>query len=348
MNFITNSSATAPFQFAVAYLDHNHIYGQTTGLVEAGATVTRVFDPNPAKILAFINKYPNAVVARSFEEILDDPNIHLVVSAAIPDKRAQIGKKVMLSGKDYFTDKAPFTTRKQLATIQKTVAMTKCKYLVYYSERLHNWPTYHAGELIRSGAIGKVLQVLILAPHNLDKKNRPKWFFKKKRYGGILTDLGSHQFEQMLYFTNAQSATINHCRVANFANPDTPELEDFGEALITLDSGASGYCRVDWFNPESSKTWGDGRAFVLGTTGYIEIRKNIDLCNGNHYPRIILVNDSEERTTLFKENKNLPFFKKLISDCVNRTETAITQKHIYATANLTLKAQELADQPPLL
>ena len=139
MNFITNSSATAPFQFAVAYLDHNHIYGQTTGLVEAGATVTRVFDPNPAKILAFINKYPNAVVARSFKEILDDPNIHLVVSAAIPDKRAQIGKKVMLSGKDYFTDKAPFTTRKQLATIQKTVAMTKCKYLVYYSERLQRY-----------------------------------------------------------------------------------------------------------------------------------------------------------------------------------------------------------------
>ena len=344
MHLPLNSNTPIPFQFGVAYLEHNHIYGQTSGLVEAGATLTRVFDPDPTKTSAFLDRFPNTDVAKSFDEILQDPNIGLVASAAIPNERAQIGKQVMLAGKDYFTDKTPFTNKNQLSEIQDVVSMTRCKYVVYYAERLHNWPTFYAGEQIRSGAIGKVLQVLILAPHNLNKKTRPKWFFQKKRYGGILTDLGSHQFEQMLYFTNTKSATINYCRVANFANPDTPELEDFGESLITLDTGASGYCRVDWFNPAASRTWGDGRAFILGTNGYIEIRKNIDVGHENFNPSVILVNGSEEKITYFKKNKQLPFFSHLISDCLNRTETAITQEHIFATADLTLKAQEIADK----
>ena len=330
------------FQFAAAFLDHGHIYGQTTGLLQAGATLRQVFDPDPAKVAAFTERFPQAQVVDSFAAILDDPAVRLVAAAAVPAERAAIGLQAMAAGKDYFTDKPPFTTLAQLAAARAAVADTGRKYLVYYAERLHNAPTFYAGELIRGGAIGRVLQVLIMAPHNLAPQSRPGWFFEKERYGGIITDIGSHQFEQFLYFAGAAGGRVNYARVANLGHPETPGLEDFGEASVTLDTGASGYCRIDWFNPAASRTWGDGRAFVLGTDGYLEVRKNVDAGNPDGAPCVILVNATEERVITFDGSEPFPFFGQMILDCLHRTEQAMTQAHAFAAAELSLQAQACA------
>ena len=130
--------------------------------------------------------------------------------------------KVLDAGKDYFTDKSPFTTLEQLEQARKKVAETGKKYMVCYSERLSNEAAYRAGELIQEGVLGKVLQILILAPHNLNKPTRPDWFFEKERYGGILTDIGSHQFEQFLTYSGATDGVVNKARVENFMNTETP------------------------------------------------------------------------------------------------------------------------------
>ena len=335
--------APGEFPFAVAFLSHSHIYGQTRGLVDAGATLTRVFDPDPAKVAAFRERFPQAQPADSFEAILADPAILLVASAAIPDTRAAIGGQVLAAGKDYFTDKGPFTTLGQLAASRAAVAETGRKYLVYYGERLHNAPTWEACELARGGAIGRVLQVLILAPHNLDNESRPPWFYDKSRMGGILTDIGSHQFEQFLYVAGAARGHVNYARAANMGHPEHPGLEDFGEASVTLDTGASAYCRVDWFNPRASRAWGDGRAFILGSDGYVEVRKNVDAGNPAGGPRVILINHDEERTITFDGSEPFPFFGRMILDCLHRTEEAMTQEHAFAVAELTLQAQAVAD-----
>lgn len=331
------------FPFAAAFLDHGHIYGQTTGLLQAGATLRRVFDPDPAKVAAFRKQFPQAQPAASFAAILDDPAIRLVAAAAVPSERAAVGMQVLAAGKDYFTDKSPVTTLQQLAAVRAAVAASGRKYLVYYAERLHNAPTFYAGELISGGAIGRVLQVLLLAPHNLNPKSRPAWFFDKARYGGILTDIGSHQFEQFLYYAGAAGGRINYARAANLGHPETPGLEDFGEASATLDGGASAYCRVDWFNPAASRTWGDGRAFVLGTGGYLEVRKNVDAGNPAGAPCVILVNDREERVITFDGSEPFPFFGRMILDCLRRTEEAMSQEHAFAAAELSLRAQAVAD-----
>jgi predicted dehydrogenase len=214
---------------------------------------------------------------------------------------------------------------------------------VYYAERLHNRPTYYASQLVHEGAIGRVLQVLIMAPHNLGKTGRPQWFFDKAQYGGILTDIGSHQFEQFLYVAGASNGTINFARACNLNNPETPQLEDFGEASVTLNTGASAYCRVDWFNPAASRSWGDGRAFILGTDGYLEVRKNVDAGNVQGGPCVILVNHSEERRICFDGTEPMPFFGQLVLDCLGRTEHAMTQAHAFAAAELSMRAQAWAD-----
>ncbi len=331
------------FAFAAAHLDHGHIHGQCNGLVEAGAMLKTVYDPDPQKVAAFVQKFPGTRVARSIDEILDDPEIKLVAAAAVPCDRGPLGCRVMRAGKDYFTDKTPFTEFAQLEEARRVVAATKRKYMVYFSERLHVECAMHAGDLVHGGAIGRVIQVLGLGPHRIgDKASRPAWFYEKAKYGGILCDIGSHQVEQFLFFSGATDATVTQAAVGNFANPDTPELEDFGEASLLGDNGASNYIRVDWFTPRGLGTWGDGRTIILGTKGYIEMRKYIDVARSRVGDHLFLVDDQGENHIEVAGKVGFRFFGELILDCLNRTEKAMTQAHAFKAAELCLKAQAAA------
>ncbi|BET66749.1 Gfo/Idh/MocA family oxidoreductase [Opitutales bacterium ASA1] len=331
------------FGFAAAFLEHGHIYGQCNGLLEAGAELRAVYDPDPAKVAAFLRAHPGTPVARSYDEILDDPAIRLVAAAAVPCDRGPIGCRTMEAGKDYFTDKTPFTAFGQLEQARAVAARTGRKYMVYFSERLHVECAMHAGDLVHGGAIGRVVQVLGLGPHRIgDKAARPAWFYEKAKYGGILCDIGSHQFEQFLFYSGATDATVTQAAVGNFANPDTPELEDFGEASLLGDNGASNYVRVDWFTPKGLRTWGDGRTVILGTKGYIELRKYIEVARETTGDHLYLVDDAGERHVEVAGKVGFRFFGELILDCLNRTEKAMTQAHAFKAAELCLKAQSTA------
>lgn len=336
--------APGEFQFAVAHLDHGHIYGQTNGLLDAGATLSAVYEPDPGKLAKFVETYPGVKVAGSLDEILADPAIALVNAAAIPNKRAALGIRVMEAGKDYFTDKSPFTTLAQLDEARQVAARTGRKYAVYYAERLHNDAAWHAGEMIAQDAIGRVLQVLNLAPHRLAKETRPDWFFDKACYGGIITDIGSHQVEQFLTYAGCSDASINFARVENFSHPDKPGLEDFGELSLTGDNGASFYSRVDWYTPEGLRTWGDGRTFIVGSEGSIELRKYLDVARDAPCSKLFLVNGDSEQEIDCLDATGFPFFGTFILDCINRTENAMTQAHAFKAAELSMRAQLLADE----
>jgi predicted dehydrogenase len=330
------------FGFAAAFLEHGHIYGQCNGLREAGAELRWVYDPDPKKVATFQAKFPQVKVARSFDEILDQSDIKLIAAAAVPSERGSIGCRVMEAGKDYFTDKTPFTALDQLERARAVTAQTKRKYMVYYSERLHVESAMYAGDLIAGGVIGRVIQVLGLGPHRLNKASRPDWFFQKARYGGILCDIGSHQFEQFLAFSGATDAEITQAAVANYANPDKPEFEDFGEASLTGNNGASNYVRVDWFTPDGLSTWGDGRTVILGTKGYIELRKYVDVGREKKGDNVYLVDGKGEHHLNVNGQVGFRFFGEFILDCLNRTEKAMTQTHAFKAAELCLRAQAAA------
>lgn len=344
MNYIPEgipSPVVKPGEFVIAAIgmDHGHIYGMTGSLIDAGATLKWAYDPDPKKLEAFLRRYPQAKAARSEDEILSDPEVKLVAAACITSERAALGIRVMKAGKDYFVDKAPLTTLEQLAEVRKTISETGKKYMVCYSERLQNEAAIYAGNLIDAGEIGRVIQVIGTGPHRLSAPSRPDWFFIKKYYGGILCDIGSHQIEQFLHFTKATSATILNAKIGNYNHPEYPELDDFGDATLVADNGATSYFRVDWFTPDGLGTWGDGRTIILGTEGYIELRKYIDLAKergGNH---VLWANGSGEHYVNATGKVGFPYFGKLISDCINRTETAMTQEHALLAAELCVRCQ---------
>ena len=330
------------FVFAAAHLDHGHIYGQCNGLLEAGGTLKWVYDADPARMATFCAKYPNVKMARSLDEILQDPEVKLVAAAAIPDLRGPLGCRVMRAGKDYFTDKTPFTTLGQLEEARSVVQQTGRKYAVYYCERLHVESAILAGDLIQGGAIGRVLQVMCIAPHRLSKASRPAWFFERQHFGGILCDIGSHQIEQFLSYSGSTDGKVLSAAVGNYANPDKPEFEDFGDATLQGNTGATGYLRVDWFTPDGLKTWGDGRTFILGTEGTIELRKYIDITRDDTGDQLYIVDNKGARHIQATDTVGFPYFGKLILDCLNRTEEAMTQAHAFKAAELCLLAQQSA------
>lgn len=332
---------TSPLiRFAAVGLNHGHIYGQVETVIRGGGQLVSFYAKEPDLIAAFQKRYPQAKLARSEKEILEDKSIQLVVSASIPVERAPLGIRVMQHGKDFMADKPGIVTLEQLEEVRKVQKQTKRIYSILYGERMENKASIKAGYLIKEGAIGKVVQTMGTGPHRMNPQSRPEWFFDRKAYGGIICDIGSHQCEQFLYFTNSRSADVVCSQVGNVNNPQYPGLEDFGDAMVR-GNGGSGYFRVDWFTPQGLKSWGDGRLTILGTDGYMELRKNIDIDGrpgGNH---LFLVDQKETRYIDCSEIE-LPYGPAFVQDILNRTETAMTQEHCFLATELALKAEKNA------
>jgi predicted dehydrogenase len=337
------SSPRAPrIRFSAIGLNHGHINGQCEAVIRGGGQLVSFYAKEPELVAAFSKRFPDAKLARSEKEILDDKSIQLVVSAAIPDERAPLGIRVMRQGKDFMADKPGITSLEQLAEVRKVQKETKRIYSIMYSERLENRATLKAGELVKAGAIGKVIQTIGLGPHRLNLKSRPEWFFDAKRFGGIIADIGSHQCDQFLFFTGSTKAEVVASQVGNVHHGRFPKFEDFGDAMVRGDGG-SGYIRVDWFTPDGLNTWGDGRLTILGTEGYMELRKYTDIGGrpgGNH---LFLV---DQKGTHYIDCKEvpLPYGEQLVDDILNRTETAMPQEHCFLATELALKAQKQAQK----
>ncbi len=340
--FNINSKAKASIRFSVIGLNHGHIYSQVEAVIRGGGELVGVYAKETDLAAAFTKRYPQAKLARSEKEILEDNSIQLIVSASIPIDRAPVGIQAMKHGKDFMVDKPGIITLEQLAEARKVQKETKKIYSIMYSERLENRATVKAGELVKAGAIGQVVQTIGMGPHRMNIKTRPEWFFDKAKYGGIICDIGAHQFDQFLFFTGSTQAEVVSSQVGNVHYPQYPKFEDFGDAMVRGNGGA-GYVRVDWFTPDGLATWGDGRLTILGTDGYFEIRKNIDIDGRKGGSHLFLV-DHKETKYIDCSDQPLPYGEQLVNDVVNRTESAMSQEHCFLATELALKAQQKAEK----
>lgn len=330
-----------PLRFAAIGLDHSHIVGQVDLLLQTGAELVAFHASQDSQAKPFAERYPQASRVDDPRRILEDDSIRLVVSAAIPSERAALAISAMRHGKDFMVDKPGMTSLAQLAELRKVQGETKRIYSICYSEHFTTRSTVRAGEIVSAGAIGRVINIIGLGPHRLDKRGRPEWFFSREQTGGILTDIASHQCEQFLFFTGAIEAEIIAAAVANRANRDTPELQDFGEILLRT-RDATGYIRVDWFTPDGLPAWGDGRLVILGTEGYIELRKYLDLAGQAGTDHLLLV----DRTGVHRIDCSaveLPYGRQLVEDVLQRTETAMPQSRCFQAMEIALRAQALAE-----
>ena len=340
--FQKHSALKDEFAFAAVGLAHCHIKAMCRGLVEAGADLKFVYDANPLLTEDFVKDFPGVKICKSEEEILENKEIKLIASADIPALRAPLGIRAMRAGKDFFSDKAPFVSLEQLQSIKNACFETRRKYFVYYGERVHDESSIFADILIKRGVIGDISHIDGLAPHVLNPQSRPKWFFSKKLTGGILVDLASHQIEQLLYYSGSDNAEIDFARVENYFHNQFTDFEDFGCVSLVCENRVTGYFRIDWNSP-AMPTWGDARTFICGSKGYLELRKNYDLSHSKSAGNIYVVIDNHEYYVNVAGKIGFPFFNALINDCINRTETAMSQEHALKVGELAVKAQMMAN-----
>jgi predicted dehydrogenase len=330
-----------PIKFAAIGLDHRHIYEMVGRLIERGARCVGWWtEGEPQPLAGFLKRHPDIPRTDDRRRLLEDPSVSLMVCAAIPEERAAIAIEAMRHGKDVMVDKPGCTTAEQLAELRRVVAETGRIWSVNYSERFESAAVTRALELVRSGAVGEVVQTVGLGPHRLNRHLRPAWFFDRARYGGILCDIGSHQIEQYLNFTGSTDAEIVTASVGNFANPSDPGFEDFGDVLLRSPHG-QGYMRVDWYTPDGLANWGDGRLTVLGTEGYLELRKYVDIAGRPGTDHLFLV-DSKETRYVDCHDAGLPYYQDLISDVLDRTDRAMPQAHCFKVMELALRAEAMA------
>ena len=330
-----------PVRFAAIGLDHFHIHAQIEMMLGQRADfVAYCGEEEKFFKKSFAETYPQARKVDDPRRILEDSSIDLVLSAGVNSERAALGVEVMRHGKDFMVDKPGVTSFEQLAEVRKVQAETGRIYSICFGHAVSSAAT-RAGELLRAGAIGRLVNVVSFGPHRLNRARRPDWFFRREKFGGILADIGAHPCENFLFFSHRLDVEVVSATVANRANPDFPDFQDFGEILLRTPE-ATGYVRVDWFTPDGLPTWGDGRTTLIGTEGYIELRKNVDIAGRSGANHLFLV-DMAGVQHIDCSGVELPYARRLIDDIRNRTETAMSQAHCFRAAEIAITAQAMAE-----
>jgi predicted dehydrogenase len=333
-------------KFSVCGMSHDHIYGMIGAVQRGGGVLVSAWAGEPDKLEIFKKRFPDVKIVATQDEIVNDKSIQLVLSSQIANERAPLGVRMMKAGKDFLSDKPGITTLEQLVAVRKTIAETKRIYAIMYSERLEVKAAVKAGGLVQAGAIGRVIQTINIAPHQIVQGHgdagggsggRPDWFWVPEQYGGILCDIGSHQVDQFLFYTGSTEAEIVESQIANVGHPGHPRFQDFGDMVLRGNRGL-GYVRLDWFTPDGLGTWGDGRLFILGTEGYIEVRKYTNVAVSKQGNNLFIVDQKQSRY-IDCNNVNLPFGPQFVADIVNRTHTAQDQTQCLLAAELVIKAQ---------
>ena len=329
-------------RFAVVGLDHRHIYHMVGELLREGATCVG-YSPETSdhRVLdGFRERFPDLPAIDGRERLLDDPSVDVICSAAVPRDRAAIAIDAMRRGKDVMVDKPGVVSLEQLKQVRKAVTATRRMFSICFSERFIVRATEVATKLIADGVVGQVIQTVGLGPHRLNKAIRPAWFFDVQTFGGILVDIASHQIDQFLFFTSSIDADVVASSVGHFGEQTGPDFQDFGE-IVLRSHRATGYIRVDWFTPDGLPTWGDGRLVILGTEGTIELRKYLDIA-GRPGADHLFVADRHGIRHIDCSAEPLTYFRRFIDDVRNRTETAMTQEHVFTVCRLALDAQSKA------
>ena len=331
-----------PLRIGIVGIDHRHIYGMAAEMVKEGAELVCWWtDGTPATLDGFLKRFPDLPRLPTMGEVLARGDIDLILISSVPADRADQAIRAMRAGKDVMVDKPGCVDLDQLAAIKACVAETGRIWSIDFSERFEVPAVTRAAELVADGAIGRVIQTIGIGPHRLNLNTRPDWFYQRDRFGGILTDIASHQIDQFLFFTGSQDARVTLASTGNFGNPATPELQDFGQIALESPQGL-GYIRVDWFTPEALPNWGDGRLMLLGTEGTIELRKYVDVGGAEGTDHLFLVNGTRcERMDC--KDAGLPYFARLTDDIRNRTETAMPQAHAFKVMELAITAQQMAE-----
>jgi predicted dehydrogenase len=330
-------------RFAVIGLSHVHIVAMTHALLNVPGVSCGGFAPEETPIAKGFAGLYRDLPHRSRDELLGDPSIDLILCADVYGHRASVLLAALEAGKHVFVDKPAVTTLDELEAVERAVKVSGKLVFVYFGERLGNPLCVKARQLLSEGRIGRPVNFIGLGPHKLSIEHRPPWMFDPRLYGGILNDIAVHQVELFCWLTR-QKIVGFRSRVGNFATPQYPAFEDFGDVSFEGDGGTAGYARVDWLSPDALPTWGDIRQFLVGTEGTMEIRSTINLGSQDPKPVLLLTTRSGAPEQIGVSDVDTAWAPQLVADIRDGVNRLTPHEETFAALRTVLLMQQRAER----
>jgi predicted dehydrogenase len=318
-------------RLVIAGLRHPHI---ETIIDEArlrpDVTLVAVAEPDEA-IRAQAHERLGVPLFADHRQLLAQVEADVLGIGAINADRAEIAIDALHAGLHVIADKPLCTSLEQLDRLETAYAQADSHLSVALEKRFYP-VTLAAERVLADGELGEVAVVTASAPHKLTRARRPAWMFDRSRYGGILNDLAVHDLDLFLHVTGALGGQVT-AFTGNKANPDRPDFDDYGLAVLRTDDGTLGSFEVTWLSPEAADYHGDYRLRLTGTEGTADLRWRegvLTVATHHRPPREV------ELPAGLRPAQN--FFDALVGG----TEPAVTAAASFAATRLALLAERSA------
>jgi scyllo-inositol 2-dehydrogenase (NADP+) len=172
-------------------------------------------------------KFPDVIVYTSYEELLTDNEVELVVVNTPNYTHFDYAKKALLAGKHVIVEK-PFTIRSEEANELIQLEQLSGKMLSVFQSRRYDSDFKTVKRIVQEGSLGNIVEAEI----HYDRYNEllsPKLHKEIPGPGtGILYDLGSHLIDQALQLFGLPDAVFADLSIIR----PVSKVEDYMEVLL--------------------------------------------------------------------------------------------------------------------
>lgn len=322
-------------RFSIIGCEHAHIEIFIQEMLALGYSCAGIYETRNLALADSLSKqYGIPLVSEQAPLLAED--IAVVGTSAINNEKIDLIELCEQHGKSIMVDKPAATNRNGYERLQRVIERGQIEVGMLLTERF-NPVIYTLKQLIDQGKLGKVLTLATRKPHRLNPDRRPPWFFSKEQCGGIAIDLLVHDFDLVRWLTGKE---IQHAQGSMIKNimPEHPGFYDIVSMEILLEHGISAQLYADWHTPAQSWTWGDGRIFITGTSGFAEIRHSGDPLISSD-PLLLVATHEDKLTQITPVQPPMSITADFLQR-VNGKSALLTANDILAATKATIDADE--------
>ena len=217
-----------------------------------------IYDVNPARGKLAEEQGYKAYASK--EELLNDPEIDLVLVATTNEAHMDLCIEAMRAGKNVISEKPVTNTSAELENIIKVQKETGKVFTIDQNRRT-NKDFVLMKRNVEAGLLG---DVYVIESRVEGSRGMPSgWRTIKELGGGMMLDWGVHLIDQLMYMYPDSKVVNVFCKMYSI---EYSEVDDNFRLTMTFDNGVTAHIEVSTNNYITHPRW-----YVLGKTGTLEI-----------------------------------------------------------------------------
>ena len=160
--------------------------------------LSAVYDVNPEKSKAFLEKFPSAAVMKSADELVKSPEVELVVITSPTYCHKESLLPALETGKPVFCEKPLCRTRKDLNELAPLIRNYRNLFAIGYVRR-YSPSVIMMKKLIEEGKIGRPICGSVRCLFGAYRREWGDWFADYDKSGGVMLDMLAHHCDLQNY-----------------------------------------------------------------------------------------------------------------------------------------------------